>query len=119
MHRETERERQIERDRPERPHLSMVGAAVLGHGALAVHEEAVAAALLGQRRLVALGDEGVQLTLLAADGLHKLPPQRHRENGVTQTGGTARGEGAEERQTIFPKTMFVQMSHLYPGLITA
>lgn len=58
--------------------LAMVGAAVLGHGALAVHQEAVPAALLGQGRLVTLGDEGVQLGLLAADGLHKLF-QKHRQ----------------------------------------
>jgi hypothetical protein len=57
----------------------MVGAAVLGHGALAVDQEAVPAALLGQRRLVALSDEGIQFALLAADGLHKLPPETQEE----------------------------------------
>lgn len=53
-------------------YLAMVGTAILGHGTLAVHQEAVPAALLRQRRLVSLSDEGVQLSLLAADGLHKL-----------------------------------------------
>jgi len=53
-------------------HLAMVGAAVLGHGTLAVHQETVPATLLGQGCLVSLGDEGVQLGLLTADGLHKL-----------------------------------------------
>lgn len=74
----TQRDRDTERQtdrRADRPYLSMVGAAVLGDGTLAVHEEAVPATLLGQCRLVALGDEGVQLTLLAADGLHELPTQ--------------------------------------------
>lgn len=50
----------------------MVGTAVLGHGALAVHQEAVPAALLRQGRLVTLCDKRVQLSLLAADGLHEL-----------------------------------------------
>ena len=55
-----------------RTYLAVVGTAVLGHGTLAVDQEAVPAALLGQGRLVAVSDEGVQLSLLAADGLHKL-----------------------------------------------
>lgn len=50
----------------------MVGAAVFGHGTLTVHQEAVPATLLWQRRLVSLRDEGVQLALLTADGLHEL-----------------------------------------------
>lgn len=50
----------------------MVGAAVLGHGTLAVHQEAVPATLLRQGCLVSLSYEGVQLSLLTADGLHKL-----------------------------------------------
>lgn len=64
-----------------RTHLAMVGAAVLGHGTLAVHQEAVPAALLGQGCLVSLSDEGVQLGLLTADGLHKLVgnTQRHMD----------------------------------------
>lgn len=62
----------------------MVSAAVLGHGALAVHQEAVPAALLGQRRLVSLGDEGVQLGLLAADGLHELMRERGETSEVQQ-----------------------------------
>lgn len=57
-------------------HLAVVGAAVLGHGALAVHQEAVPAAFLGEGRLVSLGDEGVQLGLLAADGLHELEGEK-------------------------------------------
>lgn len=59
----------------------MVGAAVLGHGTLAVHQEAVPAALLGQGCLVSLSDEGVQLGLLTADCLHKLVgnTQRHMD----------------------------------------
>lgn len=57
----------------------MVGAAVLGHGALAVHQEAVPAALLGQGRLVTLGDEGVEFGLLAANGLHKLSTNMDKE----------------------------------------
>lgn len=50
----------------------MVGAAVLGHGTLAIHQEAIPAAFLRQGCLVSLSDEGVQLSLLTADGLHKL-----------------------------------------------
>lgn len=56
-------------------HLAVVGAAVLGYSTLPVHQEAVSPALLGQGRLVALGDEGVQLALLTADGLYKLNTQ--------------------------------------------
>lgn len=50
----------------------MVGTAVLGHGTLAVHQEAVPATLLRQGCFIPLSDEGVQLGLLTADGLHKL-----------------------------------------------
>lgn len=63
-------------------YLAVVSAAVLGHGALAVHQEAVPAALLGQSRLVSLSDEGVQLSLLAADGLHKLTGKGAKSNQV-------------------------------------
>ena len=65
-----------------RLYLAMVCAAVLGHGTLAVHQEAVPATLLGQSRLVALGDEGVQLTLLTADGLHKLGRETRQNEGL-------------------------------------
>lgn len=58
----------------------MVGAAVLGHSTLAINQEAVPAALLGQSCLVTLSDEGVQLSLLTADSLHKL-----KENTQGQT----------------------------------
>lgn len=50
----------------------MVGTAVLGHGTLAVHQEAVPTTLLRQGCFIPFGDEGVQLGLLTADGLHKL-----------------------------------------------
>lgn len=62
----------------------MVGAVVLGHGTLAVHQEAVPATLLGQGCLVSLSDEGVQLGLLTADGLHKLMgnTQWHMEHNL-------------------------------------
>lgn len=62
--------------------LAVVGTAVLGHGALAVHQEAVPAALLGQSCLVSLGDEGVQLSLFAADGLHELTGKGAKTNQV-------------------------------------
>lgn len=62
----------------------MVGAAVLGHGTLAVHQEAVPAALLGQGCLVSLSDEGVQLGLLTADGLHKLMGNTQQHMDVYQ-----------------------------------
>lgn len=65
---------------PVATYLAVVSAAVLGHGALAVHQEAVPAALLGESRLVPLGDEGVQLSLLAADGLHKLMREKRGKN---------------------------------------
>ena len=55
-----------------RGYLAVVGAAVLGHGALAVHQEAVPPPLLRERCLVALGDAAVQLALFTADGLHIL-----------------------------------------------
>lgn len=50
----------------------MVGTAVLGHSTLAVHQETVPATLFRQGCLVTLSNEGVQLSLLTADGLHKL-----------------------------------------------
>lgn len=53
-------------------HLAVVGTAVLGHGTLTVHQEAVPPPLLGQSVLVALSDVVVQLALLVADGLHIL-----------------------------------------------
>lgn len=53
-------------------YLAVVGAVVLGHSALTVHQEAVPAALLRQGRLVSLRNESVQLSLLTADGLDKL-----------------------------------------------
>lgn len=58
----------------------MICTAVLGHGTLAVHQEAVPAALLGQSCLVPLSDEGVQLRLLTADGLDKLMTNTQGDN---------------------------------------
>lgn len=54
----------------------MVGAVVFGNGTLAIHQEAVPPPLLGQRVLVALCDVVVQLTLLVADGFHKLQEEK-------------------------------------------
>lgn len=53
-------------------HLGVVGAAVLGHSALTVHQEAVPPPLFGQSVLVAFGDVVVQLGLLIADGFDVL-----------------------------------------------
>lgn len=63
----------------------MVGTAVLCHGTLAVDQEAVPAAFLRQSCLVSLSNEGVQLSLLTADGLHKLIGNTHRRNQPTGT----------------------------------
>lgn len=65
-------------------HLAVVGVAVLGHGALTVHQEAVPPPLLGQGVLVALGDVAVQLALLVADGLHVLQREKN-QHGVSGT----------------------------------
>lgn len=77
--------------------LAVVGTAVLGHSTLSVNKEAVSATLLWQGCLVALGDEGVQLRLLTADGLHKL-----REHTDTQTGMS--NQITSLKSSIFLKT---------------
>lgn len=64
-------------------YLAMVGTAVLCHGTLAVDQEAVPAALLRQSCLVSLSNEGVQLSLLTADGLHKLIGNTHTQEKST------------------------------------
>lgn len=53
-------------------YLAVVGTAVLGHSTLPVHKETVPAALLRQGSLISLSNKGVQLSLLTADGFHKL-----------------------------------------------
>ena len=68
----------MEKGRRSPQYLVVVGAAVLGHSALAVHQEAVPPPLLGQGVLVALGDVAVQLALLIADGLHVLRERKRR-----------------------------------------
>lgn len=58
-------------------HPGMVGTEVFGDGALAVNQEGVPTALLGQGCLVSLCHKAVQLTLLCAHHLHIL---KGREN---------------------------------------
>lgn len=65
-------------------HLAMVGTAVLGHGTLSVHQEAVPPPLLRQCCFIALGDEGVQVSLLAADSLHILMKERIQKEETTE-----------------------------------
>lgn len=81
----------------------MVGTAILGHGTLAVHQEAVPAALLRQRRLVPLSDEGVQLSLLTADGLHKLMGNTDGNKcltGTTNLAGLYKDSGSRSYVTL-------------------
>ena len=70
----------------------MVGAGVLGRGALAVDQEAVPPPLLRQGCLVAVGHIAVQLGLLAADGLHTLD----RRTGGPEEEEEEEGDGAED-----------------------
>lgn len=81
----------------------MVGAAVLGHGTLAIHQEAIPAAFLRQGCLVSLSDEGVQLSLLTADGLHKLieNAQWQEDMGIIYNGDTLPTDLYSKKKSYF------------------